>query len=136
MYFYEFIGIAQQHGLQYLGESLFHSMMSSNYPEKVAATLEEISNNILELEQYMDFLRNRRFRCTLLCHREVKLQRAVELPPVAKMKVAFWFDPEDPDHTVVTNKTQWSVGDRVMQYKNNYDKDHWQPARRARRRRR
>ena len=98
MYFYEFIGIAQQHGLQYLGESLFHSMMSSNYPEKVAATLEEISNNILELEQYMDFLRNRRFRCTLLCHREVKLQRAVELPPVAKMKVAFWFDPEDPDH--------------------------------------
>ena len=41
MYFYEFIGMAMQHGMQYLGETMFHSMMSSNYPEKVAATLED-----------------------------------------------------------------------------------------------
>ncbi len=98
MYFYEFVGLAGQHNLQYLGESMFHSMMSSNYPEKVAATLEEISNNILELEQYMDFLRNRRFRCTLLCNREIELKRGVELSPLRLMKAAFWFDPEDPDH--------------------------------------
>ncbi|EPX83957.1 RecD-like DNA helicase YrrC [Salipiger mucosus DSM 16094] len=32
-------------------------------------------------------------------------------------------DPEDPDHTLVANKTEWSVGDRVMQYKNCYDKE-------------
>ncbi len=98
MYFYEFIGMAMQHGLQYLGESMFHSMMSANYPDKVAATLEEISHNILELEQYMDFLRNRRFRCTLLCRQEVNLRRGVELTPLRNMKAAFWFDPAEPDH--------------------------------------
>ena len=98
MYFYEFIGQAHQHDLQYLGESNFHSMMSSNYPEKVASTLEEISHNILELEQYMDFLRNRRFRCTLLCREELNLVRSIELEPLKEMKAAFWFDPAEPDH--------------------------------------
>ena len=98
MYFYEFIGQAMQHDMQYVGETMFHAMISSNYPKDVAATLDEISHNILELEQYMDFLRNRRFRCTLLCHKETTLKRGVELAPLQNMKVAFWFDPADPAH--------------------------------------
>jgi methyltransferase-like protein len=34
----------------------------------VATTLERISPDLLHLEQYMDFVRNRQFRQTLLCH--------------------------------------------------------------------
>lgn len=96
-YFHEFISEAQASGLQYLGEALFHGMVSSNYPPQVAETLERISTSIVELEQYMDFLRNRRFRCTLLCHRERTLVRAIEPELLAGMRAAMWFQPADPD---------------------------------------
>lgn len=77
-YFNEFIGRAMGHGLQYLGESSFSSMLVNNLPEKAAATLQNLSKNIIATEQYMDFLRNRPFRQTLLCRREVSLVRNVD----------------------------------------------------------
>ena len=99
MYFHEFMGMAMEYGLQYLGESSFHAMMSDNYPEEVRDTLDRISHNILELEQYMDFLRNRRFRCTLLCKAERTVERAVTLEPLVDFWIGFGFkcDEEDPD---------------------------------------
>jgi len=98
MYFHEFITQAIGHKLQYLGESVFHSMMTTNYPPEIRDTLDRISNNIVELEQYMDFLRNRRFRCTLLCHDAVGLERSVELDPVAGFRVGFSYRSDDPDN--------------------------------------
>jgi methyltransferase-like protein len=103
MYFHEFISMAMEHKLQYLGEALFHSMMSTNYPEDIRDTLDRISHNILELEQYMDFLRNRRFRCTLLCRKETTLTRAVELTPIVHFRVGFSFRPDDPDNVLTEN---------------------------------
>lgn len=98
MYFHEFIAMAMVHGMQYLGETAFYAMMSANYPEAVRDTLDRISHNILELEQYMDFLRNRRFRCTLLCHREVGVERSVGLDPIVNFRIGFRYPPDDPDH--------------------------------------
>lgn len=77
-YFHEFIGRAMGHGLQYLGESSFSSMLVNNLPEKAAATLQNLSKNIIATEQYMDFLRNRPFRQTLLCRQDVRLVRNVD----------------------------------------------------------
>jgi methyltransferase-like protein/2-polyprenyl-3-methyl-5-hydroxy-6-metoxy-1,4-benzoquinol methylase len=82
-YFYEFIGRAMGQGLQYLGEASFASMLVNNLPEKAATTLQGLSKNIIATEQYMDFLRNRPFRQTLLCRRDVKLNRNVS-PAVLK----------------------------------------------------
>lgn len=77
-YFHEFVGRAMGHGLQYLGESSFSSMLVNNLPEKAAATLQNLSKNIIATEQYMDFLRNRPFRQTLLCRQDVRLVRNVD----------------------------------------------------------
>jgi len=95
MYFHEFIEMAKTHDLQYLGESLFHTMMSSNYPESVKETMNRISHNIIELEQYMDFVRDRRFRCTLLCHAEIELERSISLNHILNFKVGFPFRNEE-----------------------------------------
>ena len=47
-------------------------MLTSHFPAPVAETLERISPDLLHLEQYMDFVRNRQFRQTLLCHADLR----------------------------------------------------------------
>jgi len=73
LYFREFVAHARRHGLQYLGES----EVSVNFdPKRALAPLAEQAPGAdrIEREQYMDFLRLRRFRQTLLCHGEVELE--------------------------------------------------------------
>lgn len=80
VYFSEFMKRAAGKGLQYLGESWFHTRLD-NLPAQVQGTLQDLSEDIVQLEQYLDFLHNRTFRRTLLCHEEVRLNRT--LPPQA-----------------------------------------------------
>jgi methyltransferase-like protein/SAM-dependent methyltransferase len=77
LYFHEFAEAALRHGLQYLGESELSTMLTSNLPTPVAETLTRISSDVLRTEQYMDFVRNRAFRQTLLCRADVALHRTL-----------------------------------------------------------
>jgi methyltransferase-like protein len=76
LYFYQFVERAERWGLQYLAEANFRFMLASNFPPEVCESLRGMVANTVELEQYMDFLRNRTFRETLLCHQGVALQGA------------------------------------------------------------
>src|SRR5436190_10239929 len=68
VYFHEFVDRASQHGLQYLAEAEFALMQLDDLPEPIADGLRRISRSRIEAEQYLDFLCNRTFRQTLLCH--------------------------------------------------------------------
>jgi cyclopropane fatty-acyl-phospholipid synthase-like methyltransferase len=74
LYFAEFAQRAAAKGLQYLGEAWFHPTLNGLPPE-VAETLQGISSDLIRLQQYLDFLCNRTFRRTLLCHGDVRLNR-------------------------------------------------------------
>jgi len=88
IYFHQFAERAAQHGLQYLGEAEFHTMLASNFSPKVSQTLRMISSDIIRMEQYMDFLRNRIFRQSLLVHREAPLNRNLDWRSVQGFYVA------------------------------------------------
>jgi methyltransferase-like protein/SAM-dependent methyltransferase len=75
LYFTQFIDRAAQHGLQYLGEADYFEMSDHIFKEPVRQTLTQLSHNRILREQYLDFLKCRRFRQTLLCHQNVPLQR-------------------------------------------------------------
>lgn len=77
LYFHQFVERAEKHRLRYLGEANFGAMLANDFPSAVAETLGEIGRNIVEMEQYMDFVRNRMFRQTLLCHEETSLDRTL-----------------------------------------------------------
>jgi methyltransferase-like protein/SAM-dependent methyltransferase len=68
IYFHQFADRAAAKGLRFLGEADFHVMVPGNYPPEVEKVLQQLSSDIIHIEQYMDFLRNRMFRQTLLCH--------------------------------------------------------------------
>ena len=77
LYFHEFVSRAVAAGLHYLSEAVVSEMLTSLFPAPVAQTLERISPDLLHLEQYMDFVRNRQFRQTLLCHSSTQPKRVL-----------------------------------------------------------
>jgi methyltransferase-like protein/ubiquinone/menaquinone biosynthesis C-methylase UbiE len=88
-YFTEFIGSASEHALQFLSEADFFEMSLSFLPEDMAGLLGELGqHDLVRKEQYLDFLKCRRFRQTLLCHAGVTLNRAVDLGRVRQFRFA------------------------------------------------
>ena len=97
VYFHEFVEQAEAHSLQYLAEAEFPSMLASNHAAPVAEALNRLGRDIIETEQYMDFVRNRMFRQTLLCHREVKLNRALGPWTLTDFRIGGSLRRLDPD---------------------------------------
>jgi ubiquinone/menaquinone biosynthesis C-methylase UbiE len=75
VYFHEFEAHAARHGLQYLAEADFFEMQTGVLPDKVAGELLAVEDPIRR-EQYLDFLKGRMFRQTLLCRAELALDRS------------------------------------------------------------
>lgn len=69
MYFHEFAVHAARHGLQYLGDAEPHEMFDPQ------GLLNAVPCSFLEREQYLDFLKARTFRQTLLCRQSQTLDR-------------------------------------------------------------
>ena len=99
LYFHEFAARAGRHGLQYLAEADPHLMEIGNLPAPVAERLRSFASGRIELEQYLDFVLNRTFRRTLLCHAEVPLDRAVTVERLRRLHAASAAQPdaEAPD---------------------------------------
>lgn len=88
LYFHQFAERAAQKRLQYLGEADLCAMAPSNFPAEVQEVLRMLAADVIHLEQYMDFLRNRTFRQTLLCHDQLRLSRRLWMAPIGKFYAA------------------------------------------------
>ncbi len=96
LFFHQFIARAGAHQLQYLGEANLRSMMVMNLPEGVEKALRLLATDQIQLEQYMDFLRNRTFRETLLCHASLPLVRALDGEPMRRLWIASPAEQKEP----------------------------------------
>lgn len=74
-WFHEFAAAAAAHDLQYVGDSEFRTMLPSGMPPDVAETLGRLAGDVVRIEQYMDYVRNRAFRNALLCRADRRLDR-------------------------------------------------------------
>jgi methyltransferase-like protein/cyclopropane fatty-acyl-phospholipid synthase-like methyltransferase len=97
MYFHEFAQRLAVNGLQYLGDAEFSSMISTNFSADTARTLHELgAHDIVRMEQYMDFVRCRYFRKTLICHNGIRLNRAIDSGVVRQFWLASAATPVEP----------------------------------------
>jgi SAM-dependent methyltransferase len=71
LYFTEFMRRATRHRLRYLGDS--DPAAWKVVPPAVEQRLQGWARDEIQFQQYLDFLRNRTFRRTLLCHEDVQL---------------------------------------------------------------
>lgn len=105
VYFHQFMQRAEEHGLQYLGESIFAAMTAAGLPPEAEQTLRRITSDTVRTEQYMDFLRNRTFRQTLLCHQNIELTRQVTPAKLASLYVGSSATPAEHDLQVGTQQS-------------------------------
>ena len=80
VYFAAFVQHAQSHGLCFFAEALFSFFEDPRTSPETQALLQQVAgHDMLALEQYLDFVRCRAFRQSLLCHRELTLPMAFEI---------------------------------------------------------
>jgi methyltransferase-like protein/cyclopropane fatty-acyl-phospholipid synthase-like methyltransferase len=98
VYFHQFAGRAAAHGLQYLSEARW-STFDANLPAELDEALNQMASSRVEREQYLDFLRNRTFRRTLLCHVDVQLGPTPTPDVVTRFQLSSYTVPvsEKPD---------------------------------------
>jgi methyltransferase-like protein len=85
-------------------------MLLGNFPQEVADALMALTDDIVCMEQYMDFVRNRFFRQTLLAHDHLQLDRGLNVNHnirqlFLRMKGAPERLPDTIDHTPLAFRT-------------------------------
>jgi methyltransferase-like protein/2-polyprenyl-3-methyl-5-hydroxy-6-metoxy-1,4-benzoquinol methylase len=78
LYFHQFMDQARKHELQFLAEADYFDMIPHGFSVNAVEVLDRIKGDIVLREQYMDFMRGRQFRKTLLCHPDVSLNREIK----------------------------------------------------------
>lgn len=101
VYFHEFAARAAEHGLQYLEEARF-SPLPRSIPAKVRQGLEQLGADLIRREQYLDFLRGRPFRRSLLCHQDVSLRRPPSAEQVPALRATALAKPVTPQPDVLS----------------------------------
>jgi methyltransferase-like protein/SAM-dependent methyltransferase len=99
LYFHQFVEKAEAHDLQYLGEAQFGVMAiaaAQGIKAEVWNTLLQVCRTTTEREQYLDFLRNRQFRQTLLVHKNVNVDRSLNPEYMAPLFVTSMASPKAP----------------------------------------
>lgn len=82
-YFHDFAAMAHRQGLAYVGDSDISTMYIGNYSEKARKTLGAIKD-VVQQEQYIDFLCNRRFRHSIVTRKEnaQQINRNIQSPQI------------------------------------------------------
>jgi SAM-dependent methyltransferase len=88
VYFEQFVERIAAKGLRYLGDSDVRSMLPIGLPPKVEATLNRIAPGLMRREQFLDFLKSRSFRQSLLIRAGTALDRKLSPARVTALRVA------------------------------------------------
>lgn len=107
LYFHQFTDAMAKHALNYVSDAFLPLSYVDNLPEHVAEQLKKI-NNIVYLNQFIDFIRNQRFRCSLVCHQETPIDRALKTTDIENMTIQFQgqFENQDLDNLVKDTKAE------------------------------
>jgi methyltransferase-like protein len=87
-YFHEFATDLQKHSLQYICDAEQQDFELDALPADTGTKFEAISENTIEVEQYIDFLKNTRFRRSLVCHEGIDLDSAYRLDRIQNLHAA------------------------------------------------
>lgn len=93
-YFHEFVDQIGSYGMQYLAEADATSMSMNEIPEAARKSLEALGNDLVKREQYMDFVKCRRFRSSLICNAELRPNRSPQPSILSNLLVASQVESE------------------------------------------
>ena len=133
-YFSAFMDEATKVGLQYVVDAEISKMYIHNYSKIISDKLGGIEE-VVRMEQYLDFITNRAFRQTILCHNHRIINRKIPLDKLVnyyfKMnlvsssdeesdKEAIFYLNNNPEDTITTNNPMLKAIFEVLSENNGY----------------
>ena len=110
VYFHEFVKHATQHGLQYLAEAQFFEMQSGLFDRETVDVVNRMADSRIAKEQYLDFLKCRSFRQTLLVHNEQKLDLDIHPEKLTEFYIASPIRPEKELNNIGSSSVETFLG--------------------------
>jgi methyltransferase-like protein/2-polyprenyl-3-methyl-5-hydroxy-6-metoxy-1,4-benzoquinol methylase len=114
LYFYQFAEAAAAKGLQFIAEAQSGARWLEGLGPEADQAVRQVARDIIEYEQYLDFLRNRMFRRSLLCHADVALDRRLAPKRVRKLWVASKAVPDGPVDVTTNEESKFRLPDGVL----------------------
>lgn len=111
IYFFEFHRRAEAHGLRYVTEADPRITPPSAPPKEARDILQRLAASPVYLEQYFDFLRNRGFRQSLLCHGERRSANALTPEVLGNLYVASPVRPKNGPANIHSEQPEPFVAD-------------------------
>jgi len=113
-YFNEFASALKDNGLQYICDGDQPDFELDSLPGDAADKFEAISADALELEQFIDFINNTRFRRSLICHQGVPVDSDYRLERLTQLFAATDIVPvlDSPDSSIREAKAFRTSGGR------------------------
>lgn len=96
LYFSQFASRLAARGLRYLGDSDVRTMLPIGLSPKVDATLGRIAPGLMRREQFLDFLKSRSFRQSLLTREGAALDRKLSPARIMSLRIAAPLQRDDP----------------------------------------
>ena len=112
-YFCEFAAHLAGSGLQFLSEAEIHARSTQTFSTDAREFLDTI-DDVIEREQYLDFLRGRAFRQTLFCHGEVALNHQLEPSILDKFYLASDIRPQSENLEFTSSKIEKFIGNKGL----------------------
>jgi methyltransferase-like protein len=106
VYFHEFAERAAAKRLSYLGEANLDDVYPSDFLREAESVLHVPSFDMVRLGQYTDFLHNRAFRQTLLCHEHRKPSHTLRPERLVNLYIATQFRPTSPEPRLATTDVE------------------------------
>jgi methyltransferase-like protein len=108
-YFHEFAAQLAENDLQFLSEAELHALGTQGLAPEAKELIDSIGD-VIEREQYLDFLRGRIFRQTLFCRAETTLNRHLEPSVLNDFLVASSLRPLSENPESASRKVEKFVG--------------------------
>jgi methyltransferase-like protein/protein-L-isoaspartate O-methyltransferase len=114
IYFYQFADAAAAKGLQFIAEAQSGARWLEGLGPDADQAVRQVARDVVEYEQYLDFLRNRMFRRSLLCHADLPLDRNLDPKRVRRLYVASGAVAEGPVNAATNEEARFRIEDGVL----------------------
>lgn len=101
IHFHEFVSRIRGHDLEYMAEVDLGSMLPNFLQPDVISILGKLAKDFVEYEQYLDFLRARSFRQSLVIHSDAKVVRQITPARIAPLSVFPTFNSAVPMNEIL-----------------------------------
>lgn len=105
-YFHQFAKALHEHKLKYVRECDIQVSTSRNFTPKVAELLNNLGDDVVSIEQHLDFFLDRTFRETIICHQDIKLQRLVTYENITDLYFNSSLQPADQNTDLSNGKKE------------------------------